>query len=91
MHKEAFSKIVSSLSYFIVYWMSALINSCIYIAIMPLFIVRIFLTYLCLFFRRGRPERRVYVSNIPFDFRWQELKDLFRHEGKNLKNECQLM
>ncbi|XP_043224423.1 myelin expression factor 2-like isoform X3 [Amphibalanus amphitrite] len=30
--------------------------------------------------RRGRPERRVYVSNIPFDFRWQELKDLFRHE-----------
>ena len=33
--------------------------------------------------RRGRPERRVYVSNIPFDFRWQELKDLFRHEGEH--------
>ncbi|XP_037091197.1 myelin expression factor 2-like [Pollicipes pollicipes] len=30
--------------------------------------------------RRQRPERRVYVSNIPFEFQWQELKDLFRKE-----------
>ncbi|XP_063229686.1 myelin expression factor 2-like [Bacillus rossius redtenbacheri] len=25
-------------------------------------------------------ERRVFVSNIPYEFRWQELKDLFRNE-----------
>ncbi|XP_053595847.1 myelin expression factor 2 [Microplitis demolitor] len=25
-------------------------------------------------------ERRIYVSNIPYDFRWQDLKDLFRTE-----------
>ncbi|KAK0088863.1 hypothetical protein PV325_010460 [Microctonus aethiopoides] len=31
---------------------------------------------------RGRriSERRIYVSNIPYDFRWQDLKDLFRTE-----------
>uniref|UniRef100_A0ABD2WR97 RRM domain-containing protein n=1 Tax=Trichogramma kaykai TaxID=54128 RepID=A0ABD2WR97_9HYME len=31
---------------------------------------------------RGRKiaERRIYVSNIPYDFRWQDLKDLFRTE-----------
>ncbi|XP_015126728.1 myelin expression factor 2 isoform X2 [Diachasma alloeum] len=31
---------------------------------------------------RGRriAERRIYVSNIPYDFRWQDLKDLFRTE-----------
>lgn len=29
---------------------------------------------------RGRrvSERRIYVSNIPYDYRWQDLKDLFR-------------
>ena len=30
---------------------------------------------------RTRPECRVYISNIPFDLRWQEVKDLFRSEG----------
>ncbi|XP_058795800.1 myelin expression factor 2 [Phymastichus coffea] len=25
-------------------------------------------------------DRRIYVSNIPYDFRWQDLKDLFRIE-----------
>jgi len=29
---------------------------------------------------RTRPECRVYISNIPFDLRWQEVKDLFRSE-----------
>lgn len=33
--------------------------------------------------RRAPPERRVFVSNIPFDMKWQELKDLFReHVGE---------
>jgi RNA recognition motif-containing protein len=32
--------------------------------------------------RRGAPmERRVYISNIPYEYRWQDLKDLFRAEG----------
>ncbi|XP_046664465.1 myelin expression factor 2 isoform X2 [Homalodisca vitripennis] len=30
--------------------------------------------------RRGPSDRRVYVSNIAYEFRWQELKDLFRQE-----------
>ncbi|XP_012275710.1 myelin expression factor 2 isoform X2 [Orussus abietinus] len=32
--------------------------------------------------RGGRKvsERRIYVSNIPYDYRWQDLKDLFRTE-----------
>ncbi|XP_070166261.1 myelin expression factor 2 [Polyergus mexicanus] len=32
--------------------------------------------------RSGRKasDRRIYVSNIPYDFRWQDLKDLFRNE-----------
>lgn len=29
---------------------------------------------------RRAPYRRVYVSNIPYEYRWQELKDLFRKE-----------
>lgn len=29
---------------------------------------------------RKASERRIYVSNIPYDFRWQDLKDLFRTE-----------
>ena len=28
--------------------------------------------------RRAPPERRVFVSNIPFEMKWQEIKDLFR-------------
>lgn len=31
--------------------------------------------------RKGAPDRRVFVSNIPYEFRWQDLKDLFRDEG----------
>lgn len=30
---------------------------------------------------RSRPECRVYISNIPYEYRWQDLKDLFRNEG----------
>ena len=29
--------------------------------------------------RRAPPERRVFISNIPFEMKWQEIKDLFRH------------
>ena len=29
--------------------------------------------------RRAPPERRVFISNIPFEMKWQEVKDLFRH------------
>lgn len=28
--------------------------------------------------REARTNCRVYISNIPYDFRWQDLKDLFR-------------
>merc|ERR1719225_92643 len=31
--------------------------------------------------RRAPPERRVFVSNIPFEMKWQEIKDLFREEA----------
>lgn len=31
--------------------------------------------------RKAAPDRRVFVSNIPYEFRWQDLKDLFRDEG----------
>ena len=30
--------------------------------------------------RRAPPERRVFISNIPFEMKWQEVKDLFRDE-----------
>ena len=30
--------------------------------------------------KRGPPEKRVFVSNLPFDMKWQEVKDLFRKE-----------
>ena len=30
--------------------------------------------------RRAPPERRVFISNIPFDMKWQEVKDMFRKE-----------
>ena len=30
--------------------------------------------------RKGPPERRVFVSNLPFEMKWQEVKDLFRKE-----------
>lgn len=28
----------------------------------------------------GKNTRRIYVSNIPYEYRWQDLKDLFRRE-----------
>jgi len=31
--------------------------------------------------RRAPPERRVFISNIPFEMKWQEVKDLFRDEA----------
>lgn len=30
--------------------------------------------------RAGRTDCRVFVSNLPYDYRWQDLKDLFRKE-----------
>jgi len=30
--------------------------------------------------KRGPPEKRVFVSNLPFEMKWQEVKDLFRKE-----------
>ncbi|XKL63393.1 hypothetical protein PGB90_005757 [Kerria lacca] len=30
--------------------------------------------------RKHATERQVYVSNIPYEYRWQDLKDLFRNE-----------
>ena len=30
--------------------------------------------------KRGPPEKRVFVSNLPFEMKWQEVKDLFRDE-----------
>lgn len=30
---------------------------------------------------RSHPECRVYISNIPYEHRWQDLKDLLRNEG----------
>jgi len=31
---------------------------------------------------RGRDQKiRLFVSNIPYDMRWQDLKDLFREKG----------
>ncbi|XP_040580341.1 myelin expression factor 2 isoform X1 [Lepeophtheirus salmonis] len=30
--------------------------------------------------RRAPPERRVFISNFPFEMKWQEIKDMFRKE-----------
>merc|ERR1719270_3220051 len=30
--------------------------------------------------KKGPPEKRVFVSNLPFEMKWQEVKDLFRKE-----------
>lgn len=31
---------------------------------------------------RGKKKtNRVFISNIPYEYRWQELKDLFREKG----------
>ena len=35
--------------------------------------------------RRGISDRRVYVSNIPYEYKWQDLKDLFRQQGSHKK------
>lgn len=29
-------------------------------------------------------DKRVYISNIPYDSRWQDIKDLFRKEGMHI-------
>jgi len=31
--------------------------------------------------KKSAAERRIFVSNIAYEYRWQELKDLFRTEG----------
>lgn len=31
--------------------------------------------------RKATSDRRIYVSNIAYEYKWQELKDLFRAEG----------
>lgn len=31
--------------------------------------------------KKSAAERRVFVSNIAYEYHWQELKDLFRKEG----------
>lgn len=33
--------------------------------------------------RRRKDFKRLYVSNIPYEYRWQELKDLFREKVYN--------
>lgn len=39
--------------------------------------------------RKPAPDRRVFVSNIPYEYRWQDLKDLFRDKGcTNLLVRC---
>lgn len=35
--------------------------------------------------RSGGNNKRVYVSNIPYEFRWQDLKDLFRRLVGNVE------
>ena len=30
--------------------------------------------------RRGPPDGRIFVSNLPFEMKWQEVKDLFKKE-----------
>ncbi len=30
--------------------------------------------------KRAPPERRIFVSNIPYEMKWQEVKDMFRDE-----------
>jgi RNA recognition motif-containing protein len=31
--------------------------------------------------KKSSADRRIFVSNIAYEYRWQELKDLFRTEG----------
>lgn len=35
--------------------------------------------------RQGNNGKRVYVSNIPYEYRWQDLKDLFRRMVGNVE------
>ena len=30
--------------------------------------------------RRAGPDKRIFVSNLPFEIKWQDVKDLFRKE-----------
>jgi len=34
--------------------------------------------------RRGPTEKRVYVSNVPYETKWQEIKDLFKEKVGNV-------
>ena len=31
---------------------------------------------------RSSHDRRIYVSNVPFDYKWQDVRDLFNKEGE---------
>ena len=31
-------------------------------------------------FRKGPADKRIFVSNLPYEMKWQEVKDLFRQE-----------
>ena len=30
--------------------------------------------------RKGPADKRIFVSNLPYEMKWQEVKDLFRQE-----------
>ena len=30
--------------------------------------------------KKGPPDRRVFINNLPFEAKWQDIKDLFRKE-----------
>lgn len=32
--------------------------------------------------KKAASDRRIYVSNVAYEYKWQALKDLFRKEGK---------
>jgi len=34
--------------------------------------------------RKGPPEKRVYISNVPYETKWQEIKDLFKEKVGNV-------
>jgi len=40
------------------------------------------------FDRDKNAKVRLFVSNIPYDMRWQDLKDLFREKGALSSHSC---
>lgn len=36
--------------------------------------------------KKGPNRNRVFISNIPYDMKWQAIKDLMREKGKCLRN-----